>query len=48
MLKRLQQYLLYINLKKCQFNTTKIEFLNFIVFKNKVLINLERIKIIKK
>ncbi len=32
MLKRLCEYLLYINLKKCKFNTTKIEFLNFIIF----------------
>ncbi len=32
MLKRLCGYLLYVNLKKCKFNITKIEFLNFIVF----------------
>ena len=31
MLKRLRKYLLYVNLKKCKFNITKIEFLNFIV-----------------
>ncbi len=32
MLKCLCKYLLYINLKKCKFNTTKIKFLDFIVF----------------
>ncbi len=47
-LKYLQQYLLYINLKKYQFNTIEIEFLNFIVSKDKILIVLKKIKIIKK
>ena len=31
MLKRLCEYSLYINLKKCKFNITKVEFLNFII-----------------
>ncbi len=48
MLKRLRKYLLYINLKKYKFNTTKIKFLNFIVFLKNIQINLKKIKTIKK
>jgi len=32
MLERLREYSLYVNLKKCKFNTIEIEFLDFIVF----------------
>jgi hypothetical protein len=42
MLKRLREYLLYINLKKCKFNITKIKFLNFIVFLKDIQINLKK------
>ncbi len=48
MLKRLCEYLLYVNLKKYKFNITKIEFLNFIVFLKDIQINLKKIKTIKK
>ena len=45
---RLKQYQLYINLKKCEFVITKIEFLNFIVFIKNVQINSKKIRIIQK
>jgi len=48
MLERLRKYSLYVNLKKCKFNTTKIKFLDFIVFSKDVQMNLEKIKTIKK
>ena len=48
MLERLRKYSLYVNLKKCKFNTIKIEFLDFIVSPKDVQMNLERIKTIKK
>jgi len=48
MLKRFREYSLYVNLKKYKFNTTKIEFLSFIVSLEDIQINLERIKTIKK
>ncbi len=48
MLECLRKYSLYINLKKYKFNTTKIEFLNFIVFLKDIQINLKKIKTIKK
>ena len=48
MLKRFKQYQLYINLKKCQWIIDKIEFLNFIVFIEKIQMNQKRVKIIKK
>ena len=47
-LKRLKNYELYINLKKCEFNTDEINFLNFIVFTKKMRMNPKRIQIIKK
>ncbi len=47
MLKRLREYSLYVNLKKCKFKTTKIEFLSFIVFPKDVQMNSKRIKTIK-
>ena len=42
-LERLQNYKLYINLKKCKFDIDEIEFLNFIIFTKKVRINSKRI-----
>ncbi len=48
MLERLRKYSLYINLKKCKFNITKIKFLDFIMFSKDVQINLKKIKTIKK
>ncbi len=48
MLKYLRKYLLYVNLKKCKFNTIKIKFLDFIVFLKDIQINLEKIEKIKK
>ena len=46
-LKRLQSFQLYTNLKKCEFSTTKIEFLEFIIFTEDVVMNLQRIEVIK-
>ena len=34
-LKRLKNYELYINLKKCEFDIDEIDFLNFIIFTKK-------------
>ena len=48
MLKRLKNYQLYVNLKKCRFVIIEIEFLNFIIFTKKIRINKKRIRIIKK
>ena len=39
-LKRLQSFQLYANLKKCEFSTTKVEFLEFIIFTEGVVMNL--------
>jgi len=36
--KKLREYKLYINLRKCTFYTTSINFLNFIINVNKILI----------
>ena len=46
-LERFKDFKLYVNLKKCEFNTEKIEFLNFIIFTQKVRMNSKRIQIIK-
>ena len=46
--KRLKNYELYINLKKCEFDIDEVDFLNFIVFTKKMRMNLKRIQIIKK
>ena len=46
--KCLKNYELYINLKKCEFDIDKIDFLNFIVFTKKMRMNSKRIQIIKK
>ena len=47
-LERFKNYELYINLKKCEFDIDKIDFLNFIIFTKEVQINSKRIQIIKK
>ena len=47
-LKRLKQYKLYVNLKKCEFVIDQIEFLNFIMFIENVQMNSKRIRIIQK
>jgi len=47
-LKWLQQFKLYANLKKCTFHITQIKFLKFIIFIIDVLMNQQQIKIIKK
>ena len=44
--KRLRQFQLFINLKKCQFNIKEIEFLKFIVFINEVRMNSKRMQTI--
>ena len=46
--KRLRQFQLFVNLKKCQFNIKKIEFLKFIIFIDKIQINSKRMRTIKK
>ena len=46
-LERLRNYQLYVNLKKCRFAITEIEFLGFIVSTEEVRINEERVRIIK-
>ena len=45
-LKRLRQFQLFVNLKKCQFDIKKIEFLKFIVFIDKVRMNSKRMRTI--
>ena len=47
-LKRLRDYQLYVNLKKCQFVIIEVEFLDFVVFTKKVRMNEKRVRIIKK
>ena len=46
--KRLRQFQLFVNLKKCQFDIKKIEFLKFIVFIDEVQMNLKRMRTINK
>jgi len=46
-LERLRKFKLYASLKKCKFFITKVNFLEFIVFTENVLMNLSRINIIK-
>src|SRR3984885_10957884 len=46
-LKRLQEYKLYINLKKYLFHITSINFLGFIISVNKVLIEKSRVDAIR-
>ena len=47
-LERFKDFELYINLKKCEFNIKKIEFLNFIVFTKESQMDSKRIQMIKK
>ena len=44
--KRLRQFQLFVNLKKCQFDIKKIEFLKFIVFIDEVRMNSKRMRTI--
>ncbi len=46
-LKRLRKFKLYVNLKKCKFFITKVNFLKFVIFIKDVLMNSSRIDIIK-
>ena len=46
-LERLKDFELYVNLKKCEFDIEKIEFLNFIIFTREVQMNPKRIQTIK-
>ena len=47
-LERFKDFELYVNLKKCEFDTKKIEFLNFIISTKRIRMNRKRIQIIKK
>ncbi len=47
-LKQLQWFKLYANLKKCAFYTIQMKFLKFIIFTTDVSMNQQQIKIIKK
>ena len=47
-LERFKDFELYINLKKCEFNIEKVEFLSFIVFTKGIQMNSKRILMIKK
>ena len=44
---RLRQFQLYANLSKCQFNTTQVEFLGFIVSTEGIKMDEERVKTIR-
>ena len=46
-LERLRQYKLYGNLKKCEFSTTKVEFLGFIVSTEGVSMDAERVRTVR-
>ena len=46
-LERLRKFKLYASLKKCEFFITKVNFLEFIIFIEDILMNLSRIDIIK-
>ena len=46
-LKRLRKFKLYVNLKKCAFFITKVNFLEFIIFTESILMNLSKVNIIK-
>ena len=47
-LKRLRRFSLYASLKKCEFFTTEVEFLDFIIFIDDVTMNKRRVKAIQK
>ena len=44
--KRLRQFQLFVNLKKCQLNIKEIKFLKFIVFIDEVQMNSKRMQTI--
>ena len=46
-LERLRNFALYASLKKCQFNTTKVEFLGFVVSTDGVAMDQERVATVK-
>jgi len=46
-LNRFKRFILYANFKKCEFFIKKVEFLNYIVLIDGVLINFNRIASIK-
>ena len=48
MLKRLRRFSLYISLKKCEFFIIEVEFLDFIIFIDDVVMNKRRVKAIQK
>ena len=47
-LERLRRFSLYVSLKKCEFFTTEVEFLDFIIFIDSVTMNKRRVKAIQK
>ena len=47
-LERFRDFELYVNLKKCEFDIEKVEFLGFIIFTKEVRMNSKRIQMIKK
>jgi len=44
---RLRKFKLYASLKKCEFFITKVNFLEFVIFIEDILMNLSRVNIIK-
>jgi len=46
-LERLRKFKLYASLKKCEFFITKVNFLEFVIFIEDILMNLSRVNIIK-
>ena len=46
-LQRFRVLKLYVNLKKCEFNIEKVEFLNFIIFIKEIRMNSKRVQMIK-
>ena len=48
MFERFRDYKLYVNLKKCEFDITQIEFLNFIIFIDEVSMNSKKMRTIEK
>ncbi len=46
MLERLRRFKLYVSLKKCEFFTTKVDFLEFVISTESVSINSSRVDII--
>ena len=44
----MRQFQLFVNLKKCQFDIKKVEFLRFIIFINEIQMNSKQMRTIKK